>query len=1768
MGHGLQVQGYLQDEDESRGAFDSRYDRDVENRIHQRVTTQAGGARGRQTNIDLDGDEDDILEIETADGVVHFTTMRQAQDEARRRGSAQLDDLVAVSRDTGPVVGVTRSSFAFADPDLKDAFAQLQGSLARTAIEGAARVVLEPAARRAMKRLADWLDRPVSDSEPAARRRKGPKERGLYRVDHRLLLEPENRLQAAPSAEPEPFLLLLHGTFSHTEAAFAGLRGTPEWLELYRRYDGRVLALEHATLGKTPAENALDLARLLPAKARLHLLSHSRGGLIGEALTLATRPVDLALYDDADGSPDHGALPELHDRMDEVRIERFVRAACPAAGTILASRRVDQYASYMFNLLRMVPGLQGTGVVETVKLLLLMFLDQRSDPRTIPGLEAQMPESAFIRTLNTTSFTAGDAMAAVAGDIQGAGLAQRLKVFGADLFFREDHDMVVNTSAMVAGVKRSQPRVAFFKGPGYSHSSYFSDQASRAATCRWLSADVDTVPGFEAALPARRRSWWGRRDGAAGLRGTVIVVPDLLGTEIKIGPDRVWPEPARLARDLRAVLESEAWEPSGLTAQYQPLLEALSRDSSLEEFGYDGRAPLRDTARRLRERIERLLRSATPPVHVVAHGAGCRIVRLVHEAWPGMPAETGGRIVLLSPPLEGTALATARREGRDVLSAALAVVSGSEPTAVGQLLDETFPSLAELASAPHADDPHDGWESYLAVYGHAARTLVSDADGQLAVSSRGDGHVPWPDTPEGPATRVVPVPFHRLVSDPEPVQVVREFLAGRTPAERRSTPRDSIRDVRTPAPPRHLVLFPTEADLVWMGMGAPEEPPADKARLDVRVVHGNLIAARERLVVGTQQGTPIGGAEKALDERLEGALSRHRLLGQYPGPLGTCQMFVMPGATARSDMTGPGAAVIGLGGAGDLSPSALTAGVANAVLRLVAAMEPAGDPVDDEDAVAGEEPAPEHLDLGTVLIGTAGAGALPVSSSVTAIITGVRRANRRVRDLRLPRQVRRLTIYEVYDDRAIEALSAVGRLAQATDSGEDELRVAPERVVEGVDGRPGSPRTESLGDRWRTIRVSLAEKADDDADLVALTFTEIGRTAGVPSPITRAQRRVVDQLVEQSIGNPVVDEQIYNTLYELLVPRSMKGQGLPSEHIMYLLHPRAASLPLEMLATRSFDDGIVPLGIEVGLVRRLESQGIRDLVRPASAHKALVVGDPWAGVGMLRLPAAVREATLVADLLETRGWEVNRVISHEDDHRRIDAQTVLNALFAHEYRIIHIAGHGNYDGEATRSGVCIGPDLYLTSYELEQMQTTPDLVFLNCCHSGSGVDRPDRLAASVSQKLIDNGVRVVVAAGWAVDDEAASAFAGAFYDALLNGDYLGTAALAARRRVYAGYGRSTNTWGAYHVYGEPAFQIVRDRKRPEHSKMLARRDFRERLQELTDRASMAQTGTTALMCQELAELAQRGAAHGWLTGEEHQALGQAWRALGDFEKAAESYRDALDAGGTAATLSIVSQLVGVHAFLGANHATGDPGCRTDHFAWAERLLDTWRDLLAAPPQLGACSGEQARASTSASTAELLKSTANLRREQLWAACKARESAESPDGAVDLLKALRRARDAFIEADEAYLQVAQQPDGTQGPADQYARLGRIVFTWLALQYDSQAAGRAKAVDADPMPALAEMVRKTRAAAEESAWSTKPFERLRIPDAALVSCLLLGEPGFAEVRRSYRRVFDRGLSMRERDTVCRFVELVECSLPCDGAHSELRRSLRALHEWLVP
>jgi hypothetical protein len=194
----------------------------------------------------------------------------------------------------------------------------------------------------------------------------------------------------------------------------------------------------------------------------------------------------------------------------------------------------------------------------------------------------------------------------------------------------------------------------------------------------------------------------------------------------------------------------------------------------------------------------------------------------------------------------------------------------------------------------------------------------------------------------------------------------------------------------------------------------------------------------------------------------------------------------------------------------------------------------------------------------------------------------------------------------------------------------------------------------------------------------------------------------------------------------------------------------------------------------------------------------------------------------VATLLE-------QALDDSDSVRRVigaSAGVVMRNLFEHDWRIIHITGHGEPPEQPDpnaqpdqrrpprRRGVVLSNGLFLGPDEIVGMRAVPDLVFVNCCHlakrnpeevlATSEDDRPI-FAATLAESLINQGVRCVIAAGWAISDDAASAFAAVFYQNLAQEKTFIEAVAEARR---AAREKGDNTWAAYQCYGDPNWRML------------------------------------------------------------------------------------------------------------------------------------------------------------------------------------------------------------------------------------------------------------------------------------------------------------------------------------------------------------------------
>jgi hypothetical protein len=193
----------------------------------------------------------------------------------------------------------------------------------------------------------------------------------------------------------------------------------------------------------------------------------------------------------------------------------------------------------------------------------------------------------------------------------------------------------------------------------------------------------------------------------------------------------------------------------------------------------------------------------------------------------------------------------------------------------------------------------------------------------------------------------------------------------------------------------------------------------------------------------------------------------------------------------------------------------------------------------------------------------------------------------------------------------------------------------------------------------------------------------------------------------------------------------------------------------------------------------------------------LVISSPELNGFAPELPGAIIEGEMVSQILTDSGFEKKHIAKEGPSE-------IIKALFEDDYKIIHLSGHGMYnEASPLNSGMLIGENVFLTSRQIAQVSSVPELVFINCQNL---YKKRSKLAASIGTELIKNGVKAVIAAGWAISDDAALEFARVFYNNLFDGYTFGYAVLQARKSIYEKY-PGTNTWGAYQCYGDPHYQL-------------------------------------------------------------------------------------------------------------------------------------------------------------------------------------------------------------------------------------------------------------------------------------------------------------------------------------------------------------------------
>ena len=769
---------------------------EVKQAVRIEPTVREGGP-----SVDLDIEDDDLLEVEFDDGFVLWTTIDRLNEDTERGGTRERGD---------------------------DAFPTHYPVQRGAEERGAGKHII-----RSVKILGYDLPKEGALLAAAKVERQLEGDGRFFRVSREGKLNPEDPL---PQNADAPTLVLIHGTASSTANAYSGFfNDNPDiWAQIHDYYGGRVYGFEHRTLTKSPLQNAIEFLDAIPDGANLHLVAHSRGGLVGDLIAHGRVSGDVFASDDLErelGSA-YQDEPELYEEQLQLyrgynrriaakapTVNRFVRVGCPAAGTTLASGRLDIYFSIFVNLISKIPGvgpiLGGLGELAAA------VAKERTEPEVLPGLEAQMPKSSFIRLLNGSDHVLDTDLTVLAGDSDG--FIKNL----ANLFYWHANDLIVDTRSMYGGTPRERRLWHLEENSHVTHMNYFRRAETARIVERGLMRTDSDTSGFSAKRPKgvdRGQVDEGKPSENTNLPA-VILLPGIMGSNLAVvrglKANLVWFDLSDIMRGRGRYLAMDSGatvETSGvMDSPYEDFRDFLvRRNVHVMPMAYDWRLSLDEAVKLLAKLINARLAVSKKPLHIMAHSMGGLVASLLMERYPDVWAslkKTGGRLVQAGTPnlgsyvipriltgeekiirmlagldldadLEQWAQRASRFHGILELApsfddldfsksqtwknlGALALPTGSDLTSTQKIRDTLATQTTRLAE-----------EGVLYVAGGPQDTPVYDANAEeIRFTERGDGRVTWESgIPPGASTWYVPVKHGSLLDSQRAFAGLRELL--------------------------------------------------------------------------------------------------------------------------------------------------------------------------------------------------------------------------------------------------------------------------------------------------------------------------------------------------------------------------------------------------------------------------------------------------------------------------------------------------------------------------------------------------------------------------------------------------------------------------------------------------------------------------------------------------------------------------------------------------------------------------------------------------------------------------------------------------------------------------------------------------------------------------------------------------------------------------------------------------------------------------------
>jgi pimeloyl-ACP methyl ester carboxylesterase/tetratricopeptide (TPR) repeat protein len=1264
----------------------------------------------------------------------------------------------------------------------------------------------------------------------------------------------------------QPYLLFIHGTGSSTNGSFGELNGSDLWQEVKKIYGSNILAFQHETFTKSPLQNVAELLEQLPDDATLHLITHSRGGLVGEVLARYTgsengfNEAGIAFWERIGRLEDVSNSNRIKNSIykKKIKVEKFIRVACPARGTSLLSKRLDYFFNVSLNLLSISGAAKINPILEGFKTLLTAVIDSKSDVEVLPGLESMCPTSPFLKVLNAPDIIQGN-LTVISGN---AGFSLQLKalvVIVSKLVFKGDNDFVVNTTSMYQGAGRAQALQFYFdEGSDVNHFNYFKNSDTQKAILTALTSKEELLPEFKKYIPVSassdQRGVFGIEGGSVfidyveGNKPIVVLLPGIMGSTLTKNGSPIWMNYLRVITGGLTDLEigKPGIKANGLIkTSYKKLTNYLSDEYDVVTFPYDWRIPVAESAKALNDKIIQL-RKHNQPIKIIAHSMGGLVARefiLNHtDTWSILNEMTGFKLVLLGTPWMGSYRIPNVLAGRDGIIKQLDALDYSHSKTELINLFAKFPGILNLLPVRKADPDFSDetfWKTFQQASG-IAWTIPSKAtleefgafrkqvqekvetidytniryvagldketlkgftieNGmlQFQATAKGDQSVTWESgIPEKlkdtTSTYYSNITHGDLANNTSLFQAIKQLInIGFTDLLSRLEPQVTEIGSRSLVQREEEEIFEIDEErAIHKIMGIPLEETINKNTLPplhVSVSKGDLKFSSYPILIGHFDGDGIVSAERVADTYLKGELSDRHLLGDYPGILGSHEFI------SRKDDDFKGVIIIGLGDVDRLSAQYLSLSVEKAVISYLLD--------NSKKSSLGKK---KSQGISTLLVG-ADYGGLTVESSLRSIISGIQSANIKVFAIR-PDEINfidHVEIVELFEDRALQCFYALKRLMTSTGK---ELNISfKTNNIKSLLGYRKRLLLENKSDWWQRLTVLAENDTLSNDKIKHLTFYAATNAAREEKKELQSSVALIESLIETISTDEKWTPEVAKTIFELLIPNDFKENLKRQTDILWVLDKYTASFPWELFQSDS--EKTKPLCINAGMIRTLATGNYRTNIAPVNNKNILIIGDPLTYGFCNQLAGAEKEAKEVRKLFGAYDYDIESQIKKTSSE-------ITTALFQREYKIIHISGHGSFDKEhPENSGMIIGNNVFLTPREFNQLSYTPELVFVNCCFLGK-IDAAQeelyqgryKFAANIGTQLIENGVKAVVAAGWAVDDAAALEFANVFYTCMFDGYEFGKAVMQARKVIYENH-KHTNTWGAFQCYGDPFYKL-------------------------------------------------------------------------------------------------------------------------------------------------------------------------------------------------------------------------------------------------------------------------------------------------------------------------------------------------------------------------